>query len=317
MSSVTKNNFILISIILLFVVSSYLIKSFSFFLNFKKEEAGQPINYDVLESREGLDLDKFDSNFISLSDEMIEIYERHNFTVNNFINGTTKKIIVFSSLPDDFMQLEPPHLRKDLFIRTILPIIYIENKKILNERKKILNWWTETEGEEISREFWPEWLRKISLKYNYKNENLGELLAKVDIIPISLSMAQAISESSWGSSNYAREGNAVFGSYTQNIQDVNVINNSKSDNFSNKQFASLSQSVAAYFKNINTNNELKNLREKRKKLRMEGKIITGIELVEYIEISSNAGKQYASSIRKLIEENNFKKFDNLVTLETN
>ena len=88
MSSVTKNNFILISIILLFVVSSYLIKSFSFFLNFKKEEAGQPINYDVLESREGLDLDKFDSNFISLSDEMIEIYERHNFTVNNFINGT-------------------------------------------------------------------------------------------------------------------------------------------------------------------------------------------------------------------------------------
>ena len=68
---------------------------------------------------------------------MIEIYEEHNFSVNNFINGNTKKIIIFSSLPDDFMDLSPLHLRKDLFIKTILPIVFVENKKILNERKQI------------------------------------------------------------------------------------------------------------------------------------------------------------------------------------
>ena len=62
------------------------------------------------------------------------------------------------------MDLSPLHLRKDLFIKTILPIVFIENKKILNERKQILNWWTETDGEEISRNFWPEWLNKICKK---------------------------------------------------------------------------------------------------------------------------------------------------------
>ena len=220
MSSITKNNTILISVVILFVASSYLIKLSELIFDNHKNETGQPVNYNIIESKEDFDLDRFDSNFISLSNEMIEIYEEHNFSVNNFINGNTKKIIIFSSLPDDFMDLSPLHLRKDLFIKTILPIVFVENKKILNERKQILNWWTETDGEEISRNFWPEWLNKICVKYMYNKDNLGELLAKVDIIPISLAITQAVKESNWGSTNYARQGNAVFGEYTFNIQET-------------------------------------------------------------------------------------------------
>ena len=315
MSSLTKNNVVLISIVVSFVVLSYLIKLSLFIFKGDKNEAGQPINYNVIESKEDFDLDKFDSNFISLSNEMIEIYEEHDFSINNFINGKTKKIIIFSSLPDDFMELTPTHIRKNLFIKTILPIIYVENKKILSERKQILNWWTETEGKDISRDFWPEWLRKVCDKYNYKEDNIGELLARVDIIPISLAMSQAVKESDWGTTNYAREGNTVFGEYTFNIQEgispKKILNN---QDFGKISFNNLSESVASYIRNLNTNLEFNNLREKRKKLRMDGKVLSGLEMINHLKITSKTSVNYSIELKKLMEENNFMKFDNLISM---
>ena len=104
--------------------------------------------------------------------------------------------------------------RKKLFTNTLVPIIFIENQKILNDRKKILDWLNEMEGESISKEFWPQWLLDLSKKYDYKESNLGNLLMRVDIVPISLALGQAAIESGWGTSRYAREGNAIFGQYT-------------------------------------------------------------------------------------------------------
>ena len=318
MSSMTKNNAILISVLVLFVTSSYLIKLSLFIFENHKNEAGQPINYNVIESNEDIDLDRFDSNFISLSDEMIDIYEEHNFSINNFVNGNTKKIIIFSSLPDDFMDLSPLHLRKDLFIKTILPIVFVENKKILNERKQILNWWTETDGEEISRNFWPEWLNKICDKYMYNKHNLGELLAKVDIIPISLAITQAVKESNWGSTNYARQGNAVFGEYTFNIQEtISSQKNLNKEDFVKKKYKNLSESVASYLRNLNTNNEFEDFRERRKKLRMEGKNLTGLEMIDFLRTNPNKISGYTDELKKLLEENNFKKFDELFSIVRN
>ena len=317
MSSITKNNTILISVVILFVASSYLIKLSELIFDNHKNETGQPVNYNIIESKEDFDLDRFDSNFISLSNEMIEIYEEHKFSINNFINGNTKKIIIFSSLPDDFMDLSPLHLRKDLFIKTILPIVFVENKKILNERKQILNWWTETDGEEISRNFWPEWLNKICKKYMYNKDNLGELLAKVDIIPISLAITQAVKESNWGSTNYARQGNAVFGEYTFNIQEtIASQKNLNKEDFVKRKYKNLSESVASYLRNLNTNKDFKDFRERRKKLRMEGKNIVGLEMIDYLE-NQNKISSYRDELKKLMEENNFKKFDELFSIVRN
>ena len=37
---------------------------------------------------------------------------------------------------------------------------------------------------------------------------------RVDIVPLSLALAQAAIESGWGTSRYLREGNALYGQYT-------------------------------------------------------------------------------------------------------
>ena len=105
-----------------------------------------------------------------------------------------------------------PLREKKLFINTLIPIIYSENLKILSERKKILDWWRESDGENFSRDFWPQWLFELSEKYESNDSNLGNLLIRVDVVPISLALAQAAIESGWGTSRYSREGMPSLGS---------------------------------------------------------------------------------------------------------
>ena len=38
----------------------------------------------------------------------------------------------------------------------------------------------------------------------------------MDIIPVSIALAQAAKESGWGTSRFALEGNAIFGQWTWN-----------------------------------------------------------------------------------------------------
>ena len=55
---------------------------------------------------------------------------------------------------------------KSCLLNTLLPIIYSENQKILEDRKKILDWWSESQGESFSRDFWPAWLFELSEEYD-------------------------------------------------------------------------------------------------------------------------------------------------------
>ena len=318
MAGITKQHSMMIWLIIGLVLSSYLFKASSFFFSDRNNLGKQPVNYNILETLNNDNLLGEKSDFISLSNEMIEIFDKNEFTINNFVEGKIKKMIIFSSLPDDFMEIKPIKLRKDLFIKSMIPIIFIENEKVLIDRKKILNWWTETEGEEIAREFWPDWLIGTSDLYNFDGENIGDLLKRVDIIPISLALSQAVIESGWGTSRYAREGNAIFGQYTFD-EDSGLIpeKREKKDKHLIKKFGSLNLSVRSYIKNLNTHNAYAGLRKKRRDLRMEGSLITGHKLLPFLYNYSERGKDYITDLTKLIDENNFKKFDNVYLKKSN
>ena len=153
----------------------------------KKDSKGLSVNYTIKNTK------VFETNpsdvtvdYISESSEMIEIFNKYQFSVDNLLNNQSANLIIFSSLPKDFMDIQPVIERKRLFINTLIPIIYSENLQILNDRKKILDWWRESDGENFSRDFWPQWLFELSEKYGSSDSNLGNLLVRVDIIPISL-----------------------------------------------------------------------------------------------------------------------------------
>ena len=298
----------------IFLISLLLINiAVGFYNSFskKKDTKGLSVNYTIKNTK------IFETNssdvtvdYISESSEMIEIFNKYQFSVDNLLNNQSANLVIFSSLPTDFMDIQPIIERKRLFINTLIPIIYSENLQILNDRKKILDWWRESDGENFSRDFWPQWLFELSEKYGSSDSNLGNLLMRVDIIPISLALAQSAIESGWGTSRYSREGNAVFGQYTfDESKGLKPKDRNENDEFFIKKFPNLSESVRSYLKNINTHLAYADFREERKKLRMSGENLSGFKLVNFLKDYSERRESYIKDVKEIISSNNFQKYD--------
>ena len=126
----------------IFLISLLLINiAVGFYNNFskKKDSKGLSVNYTIQKTK------LFETNtsdvtvdYISESSEMIEIFNKYQFSIDNMLNNKSSNLIIFSSLPEDFMDILPVIERKKLFINTLIPIIYSENLQILNDRKKYL-----------------------------------------------------------------------------------------------------------------------------------------------------------------------------------
>jgi len=298
----------------IFLISLLLINvAVGFYNSFskKKDSKSLSINYTIRNTK------LFETNpsdvtvdYISESIEMIEIFKKYQFSVDTLLNNQSANLIIFSSLPKDFMDIQPVIERKKLFINTLIPIIYSENLQILNDRKKILDWWRESDGENFSRDFWPQWLFELSEKYESNDSNLGNLLIRVDIIPISLALAQAAIESGWGTSRYSREGNAIYGQYTfDESKGLKPRDRNKDDQFFIKKFSNLSESVRSYLKNINTHLAYVDFREERKKLRMSGENLSGYKLVNFLKDYSERRESYIKDVKEIMSSNNFQKYD--------
>ena len=298
----------------IFLISLLLINiAVGFYNGFTKKKApnGLTVNYTIRNTKI-FDVTPSDVkvDYISESSEMMEIFNKYQFSVDNLLNNQSANLVIFSSLPNDFMKIQPVIERKKLFINTLIPIIYSENLQILNDRKKILDWWRESDGENFSRDFWPQWLFELSEKYGSSDSNLGNLLVRVDIIPISLALAQAAIESGWGTSRYSREGNAVFGQYTfDESKGLKPRDRNMNEEFFIKKFSNLSESVRSYLKNINTHLAYADFREERKKLRMNGENLSGYKLVNFLKDYSERREFYIKDVKEIITSNNFQKFD--------
>ncbi|MFL2676488.1 MAG: hypothetical protein CNE97_04335 [alpha proteobacterium MED-G10] len=302
------------NLIILLVSLALLNVAVGFYSSFNKSKQSKStqINYTIENMKFNDEtLESKSVDYISQADEMLEIFKKYEFSVDSFLNDESANLIIFSSLPDDFMEIKSVNERKKLFINTLLPIIYSENLKILEDRKKILDWWNESQGENFSRDFWPSWLFELSEKYETSDSNLGNLLMKVDVIPISMALAQAAIESGWGTSRYLREGNAIYGQYTfEKDKGIRPERRESNEKFFIKKFSNLSESTRSYFKNINTHRAYDDFREERKKLRMNGVKLSGVKLVKFLTSYSERRDEYVKDVENIIQSNNFMKFDN-------
>ena len=307
-SKAINRNLVVLLVSLIFI--NLAIGFYKSFLNIKNI-GNSPISFTV-QDKSMLDYINNESkvDFIGEANEMIDIFEKYNFSVESFLNDQASNLIIFSSWPNDFLSITSVNKRKKLFINTLLPIIFVENRKILEDRKRILDWWSQSGGEVVSREFWPNWLFELSEKYNYTESSLGNLLIKVDIVPLSLALSQAAIESGWGSSRYMNEGNAIFGQYTYDSKNgIKPKERANGQKFFVKRFSTLSESVRSYLKNINTHLAYEDFRQERRKLRMNGESLSGNVLADFLENYSERNQAYVDDLKLLIETNNFMKFD--------
>ena len=139
---------------------------------------------------------------------------------------------------------------------------------------------------------------------------------RMDIIPVSIALAQAANESGWGTSRFALEGNALFGQWTWSKKGISPKNKDPDQSHKILQFQILKASVRAYKNNLNTHNAYKEFREVRAQLRQEDKKIIGLDLTKYIKNYAAIGEKYVAIIDGIIRQNSLTDFDKVDLLPT-
>ena len=213
-------------------------------------------------------------------------------------------------LPGDLNTISRISVRKALFFKSVLPLVLKINEEILQDRRRLLFIQQNINlGKTLDRGD-RLWLAGVAKRYGQKNVSVTRLLKQVDIIPPSIALAQAAIESGWGTSRFVRDGNAIFGQWT--FSKTNSLLPSKREHDRKhrvRSFESLIGSVRAYTYNLNTHRAYERLRKIRNSLRLKGKPIRGMLLVNSLKKYSQLGDKYIVDIRNLIIGNNLQNLD--------
>ncbi len=232
--------------------------------------------------------------------------ENHEINLSS-LNATLPK----NSLPLDWQKSFS--LKKVEFIETLLPLIAYQNQQILVERERLFKIQNYLLDNKTLNQNDLEYLSAIADKYLIETNNkhkidiVDKLLLSVNIIPTSIVLAQAATESGWGTSRFAKEYNALFGQYTYN-EKKGVIPYEREIGKKHliKHFSSLDKSVESYFKNINTHYAYEKFRIIRNAMNEDNldiKLLTNA-LDVYAE-----DKSYVDTINSIIDSNEFTQFD--------
>ncbi len=215
------------------------------------------------------------------------------------------KPIYFTQFPRDLDALQNTKLKKETFIKIVLPLIVAENERILADREKLLT----VSKKKFTTDLEKQWLRQKLLEYKVKKGDLKELIVRMDIIPTSIALAQAAKESGWGTSRFALEGNAIFGQWTWSGKGIAPLDRESNKNHKILKFPILRASVKAYQNNLNTHKSYSKFRQKRLGLRDKNKKIKGLELTETLNNYAQTGTEYTKILNQIIKQNRLTDFE--------
>jgi len=276
----------------------------------KKEKSKKTKKIETAKKSENIE--EYD-NTISLNAETTyNLFEDLGYDLKGVRAGQKVKPIYLTKLPKDLKTLGDTKKKRELFIKILLPLILDVNNKINEDRKKlfkILGKNFNTVGERV-------WLKRRFKEYKIEDKDLAKLKMRMDIIPVSIAIAQAANESGWGTSRFALEGNALFGQWTWSKKGILPKDQDPNQTHKVMQFQILKASVRAYKNNLNTHNAYKEFREVRAQLREEGKKIIGLDLTKYLKNYAAIGEKYVRILEDIIEKNSLTDFDKAEMLPT-
>ena len=218
--------------------------------------------------------------------------------------------IFLTRMPEDLRRTETPGERKVLFIKTVLPLILRVNEMIMEDRSTLLDLRQRVEAGETMTASETRWLEDKAGEYGLKKPDLAELVRRVDIIPPSLALAQAAEESGWGTSRFAREGNAIFGQRIWRGTTGMVPGRREAgETFRVRAYDQLMDGVMSYARNLNGHAAYGDFRRSREKQRDSGDGLRGYDLALSLLSYSERGAKYLITIRKIMRINGFQIFD--------
>ncbi len=199
------------------------------------------------------------------------------------------------------------------FLLGFLPKIIEVNNGILSDRNNIIMLKKQfTNTVKLSNEE-EVFLSKISAKYGVNSFKLddkankdvlqnefNDLLIRVDIIPTKLVMAQAICESAWGKSHFAKNANNYFGVHCYHKGCGLVPLGDKNAGFEVKSYPTVLAGITDYIHILNTYSAYKELRNLRARLRKDNQPLNPLSLAEGLSRYSQKGEEYVKILQSLI-----------------
>lgn len=206
--------------------------------------------------------------------------------------------------------------RKKAFFEFLTPFIESSNEEVLKLRKELIKLQKAYVANGRLNEEQAKRFREIETLYEFNpddgvsEQEFRDVLARVDIVPPSLALAQAALESAWGTSRFAQEGNNLYGIWCYE-PGCGLIPRRRppGKTYEVQSFDSPRQCFEEYIHNLNTNVHYGSMRAIRRALRRNGSEIRGYDLAEGMSRYSQEGFTYVSKVQNLIGANGLGAYD--------
>ena len=288
-------------------------------VNFQKVLDGKSIDQKNVD--EGLDIENLFEDILSIEEvptdtvrlsakTINQLFKDTKYNLDNVRKNKIVKPINLSLLPSEIRNIESTKKKKSLFIKIVLPLILEENNRIKVDRKKLFRILNKNRNSEAEK----KWLNSKFKQYGVLNNDLSTLKVRMDIVPVSLAIAQAAKESGWGTSRFAIEGNALFGQWTWSGEGIKPAGVDSEEKHKVMKFKVLKASVRAYQRNLNTHGSYKEFRSERANMRDNDEELDSLILADYLDKYAATGKEYTKIIKQIIKQNNLQDFDRVKLL---
>ena len=262
------------------------------------------------------------------------LMERFNYTPESWQAGVREvPRIYLTNIPprwrDSVSDEVSVLVKKRIFFRTLAPLILRANELILADRERLTELAAAVKAGKTLDPKDSAWFAELAERYRVADDKqalpgpekleglVKELLVRVDMVPLSLVLAQCAEESGWGTSRFAAEGNALFGQWTWGGEGMTPEGQRKElGDYRIASFETPLQSIMSYLRNLDTHPAYEELRAKRAELRNGGKRISGYELAKSLTRYSERGQEYVESLHAIMRVNQLDAADDAVLGDT-
>lgn len=252
---------------------------------------------------------------------LLAMFREHDVSLDKVRTGEAPvPRIVMAGLPRDLGKLDNIDDRKDAFVNTMLPLVLMVNEEIGRDRTRLQGLAGQIKTGAPVAPADQRWLDDLAARYGMAGKGNGgrvdtdALLRRVDVVPVSMVLAQAAQESGWGTSRFAQHGNALFGQLTWGTEDKGIAprNRQPGETYRFRRFDDLLESIRGYEQNLNSHDAYAKFRTARAALRRQGKPLDSIRLISTLDRYSERGMVYVKSLVSLIRSNDLGDFDQAV-----
>ena len=213
------------------------------------------------------------------------------------------------SLPD-FSAIEPIPERKQAFFEFLAPKVQDANRQIREQRERLLEIAAAAEQGDPPGLFDRRWLGRMSRRYEVEWDpddplaQIETLRQRVDVVPVSLALVQAATESGWGRSRFASEGNNLFGQWCYE-RGCGIVPAQRVSGAAHEvaAFDSVRESVRRYLLNLNTHDAYEPVREIRARLRQADRPVSAMALADGLIRYSERREAYVEEIKTVLRVN--------------